>query len=90
MERRRWTNKEKTQIVLEGLKGAPLGELCSRHGICQSQYYKWQNQFYRNCERAFSTDKAGKREERLKAENRRLKSVIGELTMELKKNDFDE
>ena len=89
MKRRKWKDSEKTQIVLEGLKGAPLGELCVRHGICQSQYYAWQSHFYKNCERAFAADKASKREDRLKSENKRLKAVIGELTMELKKNDFD-
>jgi transposase-like protein len=77
-------------MVLEGIKGAPLGELCNRHGICQSQYYNWQSQFYKNCARAFAADKASKREEGFKGEIRRLKAVIGELTMELKKNDYEE
>ena len=38
MKRRQWTNQQKLQIVLEGIKGQiPMAELCTKYGIVQSQ-----------------------------------------------------
>jgi len=31
MKRRRWTPEQKALIVLEGLKGRSIGELCAEH-----------------------------------------------------------
>jgi transposase-like protein len=44
MQKRRWDAKTKTRIVLEGLKGGPVSELCNEHQIGQAQYYQWQKQ----------------------------------------------
>lgn len=90
MKRRKWTAKQKTQVVLEGLRGVPLGELCAKHEISQTIFYRWKDQFLSNAERAFEANEATKREERLKREIHKLKSVIGDLTVELKKNEYDE
>ena len=54
MQRRRWDSKDKLLIVLEGLKGeVPLGELCAKFQISQSQYYKWRDQLLANGPRIF-------------------------------------
>jgi transposase-like protein len=45
MKRRRWKPEQKALIVLEGLKGRPIGELCAEHEISQAQYYQWRDQF---------------------------------------------
>jgi len=45
MQRRRWDAKTKTRIILEGLRGRAVGELCNEHQIGQAQYYQWQKQF---------------------------------------------
>ena len=90
MKHRKWDPKLKAQIVLEGLKGVAVSELCNRHQISQTQYYQWRDQFLKNLEKPFEVKSTSEREERLKAENRRLKSMVGELTMELKKLDFEE
>jgi len=42
MKRRQWDAKAKAKarIVLEGLQGKPVAELCNEHQINQSQYYQ--------------------------------------------------
>jgi len=88
MKRRRWDEKTKAQIVIEGLRGRPVGELCNQYQIGQTQYYKWRDQFLANAGRVFQVEKVDQRAERLAEENRRLKGVIGDLTLELKKNEW--
>ena len=89
MKRRKWTSQEKLRIVLEGMKErVPLGELCARYGVSQTQYYKWRDKLLREGEKVFEFGGPSKTEERLKKENGQLKAMIGELTVELKKNDF--
>jgi transposase-like protein len=89
MERRTWTGAEKLKVVLEGLKGTvPLGELCARHGISQTQYYKWRDRLLSDGAKVFDYGGPTRAEERLRHQNERLKSMVGELTMELKKNDW--
>jgi len=45
MKRRRWDSKTKTKIVLEGLPGRPVSEICNDYGIHQNQYYTWRYKF---------------------------------------------
>ena len=91
MKRRKWTPKEKLTIVLEGLKGkTPLAELCNRHQITQGMYYKWRDQLFKDGEKIFAHGGPDKAEQRLKTEVKRLKSIIGELTIELKKTEYDD
>ncbi len=83
MERRKWAPKTKSMIVLQGLKGKPLAELCAEHQITQAQYYQWREQFLANMHQVFMTD--DRKEKALTRENVRLKKIIGDLTIELKK-----
>ena len=53
MKRRKWTSRQKALIVLEGMKGRPIGELCADHEISQAQYYQWRDQFLKDAHRAF-------------------------------------
>ena len=54
MKNRKWTNKQKLEIVLEGIKGhVPIAELCNKHQIQQTQYYDWKNHFLRHGEKIF-------------------------------------
>jgi len=48
MERTKWDPKTKPMIVLQGLKGKPLAEVCAEHQITQTQYYQWRDQFLSN------------------------------------------
>ena len=40
MHRRTWDAKTKVMIVLQGLQGKPVAEICNEHHISQSQYYQ--------------------------------------------------
>ncbi len=87
MKRRKWDSKEKALIVLEGLKGKAVADVCSEHQISQAQYYQWRDQFLANASKAFEAHKLTQKEERLERENEKLKRLVGELTLELKKSE---
>jgi transposase-like protein len=87
MHRRKWDAKSKALIVLEGLKGKPVVEICTEHQISQSQYYQWRDQFLANAARAFETPQYTRKDAHLEQENARLKKLVGELTLELTKSD---
>lgn len=83
VKRRNWDPKTKAMIVLQGLKGKPIVELCTEHQISQTQYYLWREQFLANMQKAFVSDE--RREKYLLKENDRLKQAVGELHLKLKK-----
>jgi transposase len=87
MKRRKWDAHTKAIIVIEGLKGKPVVELCTEHQISQSLYYQWRDQFLANAAKAFDDPQRTRQEARLQQENTRLKQLVGELTFELKKSD---
>jgi transposase-like protein len=90
MDRRKWSSRDKLVIVLEGLKGkVPLGELCAKFQISQSQYYKWRDQLLANGPKVFDYGGVDRTTERLQHENQKLKRIIGELTVELKKSEYE-
>ncbi len=86
MKQHKFSSKEKLEIVLSGIqKGSRLAEICNRHGISQTTYYKWRDKLFSSSDRVFSAGAFSRSEERLKAENRNLREIIGDLTVELKK-----
>ena len=88
MKRKQWSDKEKFEIVLCGLRGTQsVAEICATHEINQSQYYKWRDQFYREGVRVFASNKNKSREQVLEKKIQKMQQVIGELTLELKKSD---
>ena len=88
MKRRTWDSKSKARIVLEGLQGRSVASICNEYQITQSMYYRWRDTFLANADQVFETGTTSRREERLTAENQKLKQAVGELTLELKKNDW--
>jgi transposase len=82
MHRRQWDAKTKAIIVLEGLKGKPVAEICTEHQISQSQYYQWRDQFLAHAANAFEAHQHTRKEARLEQENTRLKRLVGELLLE--------
>ena len=90
MEKRKWTSQQKFQIVIEGLKGdIEISKLCNKYQVSQTQFYKWRDQFLKYGSQAFETKNITKKEQRLESENKKLKGIIGELTIELKKSEYD-
>lgn len=89
MKRRKWDAKTKATIGLEGLKGKPVGTICQDYPISQAQSDQWRDQFLVNAPKTFEVAQQTDREARLQREHARLKSLVGELTLELKKSDTE-
>lgn len=90
MKKRTWNPKDKLKIVLEGLSGQiEISKLCQKYQINQPQYYKWRDQLLNHGQQAFEMKKTNSREQRLESEVRKLKNIIGDLTIELKKSDYE-
>jgi transposase-like protein len=87
MPRRQWDAHTKAMIVLEGLKGKPVAELCAEHPISQAQFSQWRDQFLAHAPKAFEVHEQSQREARLARENARLKTLVGALTLELNNSD---
>lgn len=86
--RKQWSSTEKSRIILSGLQGRPVSEICLEYGISNSLYYKWKDQFLRNMHLSYEANNNNKSMHRLKNENNQLKSLVAELSLELKKSDW--
>ncbi len=90
MKYRKWDPKTKMQIVLEGLEGkTQLSELCNKYHITQSMFYYWIKELQTKGHKVFESVKESKKEQKLKEENRKLKAIIAELSIELKKTELE-
>jgi len=80
--RKKWSPEVKLAVVLDGLKGRSMSEICREYGISDAQYYKWRDE-------ALNLLKTGLKDKRQKeyqdksweAERRRMLKVIGEQQM---------
>lgn len=90
MERRHWTSQQKLTIVLEGLSGQiDISKLCAKYQIAQTQYYQWRDQLLKHGKSAFEAKDITKKEQHLQMENQKLRRIIGDLTVELKKTEIE-
>lgn len=89
MKLRRWDSKTKTKIVLEGLSGRPVSEVCNEYGIHQNQYYSWRGKFLSEAHKVFDSKKDGGEVDRLRKKNQELTQIIGSLSVELKKTEAE-
>jgi len=90
MKKRNWTSKEKLRIVLEGLSGKiEITKLCAKYQIANTQYYLWRDNLLKHGHQAFETKNITKKEQGLKQEVKKLKNIIGDLTIELKKSEYE-
>jgi transposase-like protein len=64
-----------------------VSEICNAYGVGQSQYYRWRDQFMAGAHKAFEAVEKDRAKLKLEKENRKLKTVIGEMALELKKSD---
>lgn len=90
MKRRKWQSNEKLKIVLEGLSGQiEVSKLCQKYQINQTQYYQWRDLLLKYGNQAFETKDTTKKEARLESEVIKLKRIIGDLTVDLKKTEYE-
>jgi transposase-like protein len=90
MKRRKWTSQQKLKIALEGLSGQiEVSKLCTKYQVSQTQYYQWRDHLLKFGHQAFETKNITKKEQHLETENAKLKRIIGDLTVELKKSEYE-
>jgi transposase-like protein len=82
MHRRKWDANTKALIVIKGLKGKPVAEICPQHHISQTPYYQWRDRFLAHAANAFGVHQQTTQAAPLARENARLKRLVGELTRE--------
>lgn len=63
--------------------------ICQDSQISQAQYDQWRDQFFANAPKMVEVAQQTEREARLQRENARLKNLVRELTLELKKSDAE-
>jgi len=90
MKYRKWDSKTKTKIILEHLEQrVPVAAICNKYQITQSLFAYWLKEFQAKAYKVFDTEKQTKKEQRLKDENKKLKQIIAELSIELKKTELE-
>ena len=86
-QRRKFTAQQKFDIVKEGLlSGAPVAEVCRRHGISNVVFYQWQKKFFQGAMEGLKPKERNTNNNSVEQKQRerinRLESVITEITEE--------
>ncbi len=76
MRRSRFTEEQILAILHEGEAGRKVDELCRAHGIGKYTYYRWKAKYG-----GLPLSEA-KRLRQLEDENRRLKQIVADLTLD--------
>ena len=76
MARKRHTEEQIIGILKESDAGVKLDDLCRKHGVSSATYYKWKSKF------GGMEISDAKRLRGLEDENRRLKTLVADLTLD--------
>jgi putative transposase len=76
MARKKYTEEQIIAVLKEGEAGAAVGDLCRGYGISNATYYNWKAKY------AGMTVSDLRRLKSLEAENRRLKQIVAEQTLD--------
>lgn len=77
MKKRRFTEAQIINILKEQEAGNRTGDVCRRHGIAESTFYKWKAKFG-----GMDVSEA-RRLKLLEDENRRLKSLLADAHLDI-------
>ena len=64
-----------------------MSTLCTELQLRQAQYYDWRDTFLANASKAFETPQHADQVQRLEQGNSRLKRVVADLALEVKKTE---
>ena len=76
MKRSKFTDEQILKIVREGEAGRKVADLCRTNGITEQTYYRWKAKY------GGMDSGEAKRLRQLEDENRKLKHVVAELTLD--------
>jgi putative transposase len=76
MKASRFTAEQIVAILHEVAAGTPARELCRKHGITETTFYRWRRQYG-----GLQVGET-KRLKALEEENRRLKQLVADLTLD--------
>jgi len=77
MARKRYTEEQIIGVLQEAEAGTKVAELCRKYGISDATYYNWKAKY------AGMTVSELRRLKTLEAENRRLKQIVAEQTLDM-------
>ena len=78
MKRSRFKEEKIIQILKEGESGVTVAELCRKYGMSDATYYNWKSKYHG------MTVSELKRLKELEEENRRLKEIVAEQSLDIK------
>ena len=76
MKASKFTESQKAFILKQGEQGTPVAEICRKAGISQATYFNWKKKYAG----MLPTDMKKLRE--LEDENRRLKKIVADLSLD--------
>ena len=76
MKKSRFSDEQKIRVVQQAAAGAEVRELCRKHGITETTFYRWRAK-YDGIQLA-----EAKRLKMLEDENRRLKKLVADLSLD--------
>lgn len=90
MQRRKWDPQTKSKIVLEYLEQrVPISEICNKYQLRQSTIAYWLKELHSRAHELFESKRPDYKAIQLSKENQRLKRIIAELSIELKKTELE-
>lgn len=77
MKGKRYSEEKIIKVLKESDAGMKTGDLCRKHGISEATYYKWKSKY------GGMEISEVKRLRALEDENRRLKQIVAEQTLDI-------
>ena len=85
MKRKMRTSQGKLEVVMAGIRGRKVVDICAEYGINQTQYYEWRDKFFNGATSVFDDKRSNQSNTKLAEENHHLKELVADLSVELKK-----
>lgn len=81
---RKFTAKQKAEIVVAGLRGdRSVRDVCREHGIAETLYYQWRDKLLEGGQEALAGKDERQGERELRKKVRELERALGRKTYEL-------